>query len=152
MNATLVAVGLSALGVTSLVALGAFFVRKWFLPGLEVVVGRYVDAPLKALHERVSVVESDVDELPKRWDDIRGESKRLRDRATYHVRRARAELEQLDLEDPELDALASDLRGRNGEGEHAEQLPLVPDDVAPVAAQEPPIMTALRHKWAKHGL
>jgi len=116
------------------------------------VIGRYVDEPMKVLHERVAALESDVDELPKRWDDIRGESKRLRDRATYHVRRARAELEQLDLEDPELDALASDLRGRDAEGEHGSQLPLVPDamETAP-PAQEDPIMAALRHKWAKNG-
>jgi len=152
MNATLLAVGTLALGVTALVALGAFVVHKWLEPMMDVVVGRYVDAPIKHLHDRVAALESDVDELPKRWDDIRGESKRLRDRATYHVRRARAELEQLDLEDPELDALASDLRGRNGEPEQAGELQSVPDLVATVAPEESAIDRALRYKWSKHGL
>jgi len=152
MDTTFVAVGVLALGVTALVALGAFFVRRWLQPAFELVVGRYVDEPLRALHERVKAVEADVDELPRRWEEIARDSKKLRDRATYHVRRARSELEALGLEDPELETLAKELRGANGEGEHGAQLPLVQDDLAPVAAEESPIDRALRHKWAKHGL
>lgn len=153
MNATVLAVGVLALGVTAVVALGAFAVRKWLQPALDLVVGRYVDDPIRLLHERLKTLENDVDELPRKWQEIERDSKKLRDRATYHVRRVRAELDQLDLADPELDALASDLRGRDGEpGEQGELLP-VPAAVAEVTpAQEDPIMAALRHKWAKHGL
>jgi len=151
MNATLIAVGVLALGVTALVALGALFVQKWLRPLLDLVVGRYMERPIRLLDERIKQLESDVDELPKKWDDIRDASKKLRDRATYHTRRVRAELGALDLADPELDAIADSLRGANGEGEPEGELPLVLADVAE-ASEEDEMTRALKHKWANRGL
>ena len=59
--------------------------------------------------ERLKLLESDIEGLPRKWEAIKRESAAAETRARYHARRALDELEERGLTSPGLEAVASEL-------------------------------------------
>jgi len=137
---------LSAFGALA----GVAFMRQAVIPWIREVVEVHV-------HSQLGVIETSIERVEKRLDEDlwaskedRHEAKRLRDRATYHVRRARRELAAVELQDGELEGIAGELRLLDGEGSEQSELPGLPDSVEAAPPSEKDQMTAaFAAKWSK---
>jgi len=146
-NILLVITGLLlALGI---VATGVAFTRQVLKPWIHDEVEAYVGQQLELFGTQFSQLSDEVAALPKTYEEERRESKRLRDRASYHVRRARAELADLNLEDGELEGLAGELRLIDASGSEDSILPDVRDGVAPGAEEKTVMQRAFESKWSR---
>lgn len=148
MNSILFGGGVLALGVAAIAAVVFFVVRKWANPLLEAVLERYWSARWQELIDRVSSLEADVDTLPRVWEEFAGDAKKAQDRARWHVRRARKELQERGFTDDELDTLDSTLRPIDGDRGNGSGMSGLQDPVAPVPPPPESWQTkALRRKW-----
>jgi len=145
-----IAVGLLALVAILTLAAGAFAVARWGLPLFRVALETYWSKKVGGFEQRVASLEADVTDLPRTWGEFAADAKKRQERARWHVRRVKRELEDRGLADAEIDDLDTTLRVIDGEGGGASGVHEVSSDVgqAPEPALDP-VTIALRHKW--HG-
>lgn len=99
------------------------------------------------LIERLNLLESDVERLPRTWDQIKREAASAETRARYHARRALDELEERGLTSPGLEGVASELFADNGEAGRAEGLQPVPETLEGPPVEPDYLTLANRRKY-----
>lgn len=70
-----------------------------------------------------------VENLPRKWEEIRDETRRFQARAYHHVKRVRNSLAENGLEDHEIESLAGELQLDDGEPSEAEGVLALHEDV-----------------------
>lgn len=153
MISTLAAVGFFALGVAALATFGAFAVLRWGKPAFREIVERTWSPIVAELEERVGMIEAQVMELPTTWEDFASEAKKQHERARWHIRRVKKELEERGLADDQIDALDGSLHPTDGGGGNGSGVHDMPGNLAedPTLPPQTPIGTALAYKWRFHG-
>ena len=149
MNVSLIVVSVSFLSLALLAVLLGFVVKKWAFPLSKAVLEGWWSERWDTLQARLEELERHVDTLPQLWEEFAVDARKRQERARWHVRRVKKELEKNGLSDPEIDSLDSDLRPLDGEGSEDGGLSPLSDHVAqtPSATAEDPITAALRRKW-----
>jgi len=146
-----IAVGLLAgLGSTILVILGLAVAFVRHADALIAWASGYIEGSVQPFESRLKALEALVDDLPVRWDEIRDEAQKIKARAHYHVKRARSELAEIGLEDPELEGLDGQLRLIDDGRSEEEGMRSVPEGVVgvPEASQvESWQLATMRHKY-----
>jgi len=148
-----VLVSVSVLAV--ILAFGVYFgitaVQRWGVPTLKAGLEAYWSDRWETVEERLDVLERHVDTLPQIWEDFAVDAKKRQERARWHVRRVKKELEKHGLADPEIETLDSDLRPAHGGGGDEGELPLLSDAMAQNTPEpeEDPVTRTLRHKWGR---
>lgn len=150
MNLTFFAIGFAALALLALAVSGYFTVKRWFFPVFKMTLESYWRGRWDIIDERLESLETDVAQLPRVWEEFASEAKKSQERARWHVRRVKKELEQRGLTDDEINSLDSEIRNRDGAGGDQGELLDLSDAMAKVspAPEEDPIQKALRRKWA----
>ena len=145
----LIAFGLASGAAFILAVLAAFAVKKWVYPVSKTALEAYWSARWDAIEERFIAIEKDLLELPRVWEEFARDAKRSQERARWHVRRVKTELEKLGLSDPEMDSIDSNLQPSDADGSGEEGMLALHDAVASDAPPptEDPITLALRRKW-----
>lgn len=144
--------GISALlfVVFAVVVFGAYSVKRWGFPVARHALETYWSARWTTIDERLRDLEEDVSSLPRVWEEFSRDAKKAQERARWHVRRVKKELERLGYEDAEIDALSEDLRRRDGEGGNGQGLLPLHDALEADAPPPPdPITQALNRKWGR---
>lgn len=149
---TLSALGVALSAVFLTVAMGIFAVFRWGKPLFQTLVEREWSARVSHLRERLEDVEREMEDLPRKWESFAYEAKKAQERARYHARRVKKELEARGFADDEIDAMVGSLHGIDGARGENGGLRELPDDVAevPQLETEDPTIIALRRKWG-HG-
>lgn len=109
---------------------GAFMGFKYGFPALVDAIDRRLDPAWRQFAKELAQLRADIDAIPKSFEEYQAEVKRLHDRAYHRVRRARAELAERGVADPEVDQVAGELQQFDGEGGLPGQLSLLPEDMA----------------------
>lgn len=91
-----------------------------------------IDAGAKSVRAEIRDLEDLVDRLPRRWEEIQDEARRLDGRARYAASSARKELAEHGLTDDKLEALALELQLGNDDGGGISELSPMPEAVAGV--------------------
>jgi len=128
MNGSALIAVLSALAAAILAVVGAFALWARLLMKVEETSRQCMEEGIRDLHTLVADLARSVDDLPRRWDDIRSETRRLRDRAIYHHRRVSDELEEAGYEDPEITSIGKELGVLDPASEVGDQIELLPDE------------------------
>ena len=137
-----------ALAVSFLTIVGAVvafpYAKALVMGALESYIDGKVSHLMVGIRDRGDRLEAGVADLKRlidvtslTWEAHENEVKRLGNRADHHVRRARAELAQHGVSDPELEEIGGQLQLLHGERSDAGELPAVSQEVAPVAAPKP---------------
>jgi len=148
MNTSLLLGGLFAFLAVALAVFGIYSGRKWVFPLLVKALEAYWSERWTDLEVRLQGIEADLASLPRVWQEFATDAKKAQERARWHVRRVKQELESRGLSDPEIDTLDSDIRRRDGEGGNGQGVLPLPENMEAVSqTQEDPIARALRQKW-----
>ena len=108
--------------------LGIFYLARVIQRGMERVTELLEGDSGWEWRSRMNDMEDAVERLPRKWGEIVAEAKRSEERARYHVRTARKELEELGMESPGLEAVAGELRLLEGEDQGGDGVqPLPPE-------------------------
>jgi len=145
-----------AFTVLALVVLGVSLVyvgRTWAIPIARTALETYWSERWETVDERLRALEEDVGSLPRVWEEFSRDSKKAQERARWHVRRVKKELERHGLADGEIDSLDSELRRVDGEGSNGQGLLPLHDvlEESPQGQPQTPIDLALSHKWRMYG-
>ena len=148
MNNAIFAVGILLLGVAAVVIVAFLGVQRWLKPVLEAALERYWSEGQAAMEDRLMALEADVSALPRTWEEFATDARKADQRARWHVKRVRTELEERGLVDDEVDALSRELRLVDGSGGNSSGVQSLQDPVAeiPTPSQDP-IQRALRKKF-----
>lgn len=149
MNATLIAFATILAAALLWVILGYVVLRRFGMPTAKVALEAYWSERWKEIDDRLSALENDVGSLPRVWEEFAKDAKKSQERARWHVRRVKKELEERGLSDGELDSLDSEIRTRDGERGNGQGLLPLHDAMAEIPASPPedPITQVLRRKW-----
>lgn len=148
MNTTLLLASVFSFLAVALAILGVYAGRKYISPVLRTALEAYWSQRWQEIHERLRDLEEDVSKLPRVWEEFSRDAKKGQERARWHVRRVKKELERHGFEDAEIDALDSEIRARDGAGGNGQGLLPLHDAMEEVPTpQEDPLARALRQKW-----
>lgn len=150
MDTTLFAISAVVLTLLCLVVSMVFAVRLWAKPLFETVLERSQSAFRSEIGARLEGLERDVERLPRAWEEFADDARKTQQRAQWHVKRVKKELQERGLQDEEIDALGSSIRSIDGDGGGEGQLQLLQDPVAEIPAatvQEDWMTQALRRKY-----
>lgn len=148
MDLVILSFGLLCLGLAAVGVLGFFAVKRWAFPVAKAALETYWSARWKEIDGRLTDIEEELDRLPRVWEEFARDAKRSQERARWHVRRVKKELENLGLADGEIDTLSGDLRPYNADGGGEEGVLPLHDAVAKTpTVEENPINQALRRKF-----
>jgi len=147
---TIVGIGILTLGLASLAFLGIFLVRKWGIPTAKLALEAYWEGRWGEVDQRLSDLESDVAALPRTWKEFSDESRKQQNRARWHVRRVKQELEERGLQSEEINEISDSLRATDGEGSEEQGVLPMYENLAEVSPPSPDPMNAVLHrKWGK---
>jgi len=138
-----------------LAAGGAFLALRWGWPAVLKAVVSHMEPALREHTTRIDAIETAVEAIPASFEAYQKEVKRIHDRAYVVVRRARKELAESNVEQPELEQLATGLQLFDGAGGADGEVSQVPEALAPYAA---PVEASTPLTWRqltfrrKHGL
>lgn len=148
MEIVILSVGVFAIGVALLAVLGFVAGKKWAYPVAKTALETYWSARWDEIDKRIEACEEELDRLPRVWEEFARDAKRSQERARWHVRRVKKELENLGLADGEIDTIDSNLRPLDADGSGEEGVLPLRDAVAKAPQKETdPITLALRRKW-----
>lgn len=88
---------------------GAFLGLKWGWPAVLAGVDRHMEAKHDALRASIALLRSDLDVIPASFETYQKEVQRLHGQAYRLVRRARKELADSGVIDPEIEGVAGEL-------------------------------------------
>lgn len=150
METVILSVGVFAIGVGLLAILGLVIGKKWAYPLAKTALEGYWSARWNEIDGRLTNCEEELDRLPRIWEEFARDAKRSQERARWHVRRVKKELENLGLADGEIDTIDSDLRPVDADGGGEEGVLPLRDVVAKTSPpKEDPITAALQRKWGR---
>lgn len=148
MEQTIIALGAGVFFIIAASVLGAYVLSKWGLPVARTALEAYWSERWGVIDERLRDIEEDVGSLPRVWEEFATDAKKAQERARWHVRRAKKELETRGFGDAELDTLDSEIRARDGAGGNGSGLPELFDHVEEVpTAPANPMNEVLKRKW-----
>jgi hypothetical protein len=149
MDTTIIAISVFLLTLFLTAIFGTLLVQKWGRPLFQEVMERGWRVQEEGLVARVETLESDVERLPRTWEEFAVDAKKIHDRTRWHIRRVKTELEQRGLSDAEIDTLDGTLRPLDGEGGEDRQLSILQDVVeeVPTTPEESWMARALRRKY-----
>ena len=152
MDTTLVAVGILALGLVAVTALGIFLGKTWAKPLIKAVVEGSQSVRWAGTEARLEALEKDVERLPRVWEEFADDARKAQGRAQWHVKRIKKELQERGLQDDEIDSLGSSLRPIDGDGGNGSGLPSLQAPMEEILeGAEDAVTLALKHKWGRHG-
>jgi hypothetical protein len=150
MESVLVGVSGVLFVVFAVAVFGAYSLKRWGFPIATAALEAWWSERWQEINERLRDLEEDVSNLPRVWEEFSRDTKKAQERARWHVRRVKKELERLGYEDAEIDRLSEDLRSRDGAGGNGQGMLPLHDAMAEVATPaEDPITQALRMKWSR---
>lgn len=148
MNQGLLAAGFLALAVAIVAGLGAILAHRWGLPLARAALEAYWSERWNAAESRLQELELQAERLPRVWEEFAKDAKKAQDRARWHVRRVKQELQERGLQDDEINLLDGTLREADGEGGNGSGLSDLQGPLATVPEIPPsPIEIALNRKW-----
>jgi len=149
MNITLFGVAALLFVVVLSLALGIIALQKWGFPLARTALEAWWSDRWDLINERLRNVEEDVGSLPRVWEEFATDAKKAQERARWHVRRTKKELEKRGLADVELDSLDGEIRERDGAGGNGQGLLELSEAVEEVPAPPPqdPMNAVYRRKW-----
>lgn len=149
MDTTLFGVAALLFSVVLSLAFAIYAVRKWAFPIARTALEAWWSERWEEVNERLRNVEEDVGNLPRVWQEFATDAKKAQERARWHVRRTKKELDKRGLSDPELDTLDSEIRHRDGEGGNGQGLLELSETMAEIPRQPPedPMNALYRRKW-----
>jgi hypothetical protein len=149
MDTTLFAVSALLLTLLALGVSGVLAIRLWAKPLFETVLERSQSAFRSEIGARLEELERDVERLPRVWEEFADDARKTQQRAQWHIKRVKKELQERGLQDEEIDTLGSSLRPVDGNGSGESQLQLLQDPVAEVleVPEESWMARALRRKY-----
>jgi len=140
----------------ALAAGGTFLALKWGWPAILSAVVTHMDPAITQLAGRIQEIERDVAGIPKSFLEYQKEVKKIHDRAYLVARRARKELAESGVQEPELEQISTDLQLFDGTGGEAGPVPTMPEGVArlaaPYEAAQAPLTWRQRTFRKKHGI
>lgn len=152
MNTTLLVGSLLSFFTVVLLGLGLYAGRKWVVPVIRTALEAYWSQRWQEVDERLRALEEDVGSLPRVWEEFSRDAKKAQERARWHVRRVKKELDRLGYEDGEIDGLDAEIRERDGGGGNGQgMLPLHDALEEGPSAPTDPLSQALIHKWRING-
>jgi len=130
------------------VFLGVIALKKWAFPVAHAALEAWWSERWGEINERLRNVEEDLVALPRTWEEFARDAKKAQERARWHVRRVKKELEARGFEDAEIDTLDGELFRTDGEGGNGQRLLPLHDAVETVPpAPENWRTRALNQKW-----
>lgn len=149
MDITLIGVAALLFSVVLTLSAGIYAVRKWGFPVARTALEAYWRERWDEVNERLRGLEEDVGKLPRVWQEFANDAKKSQERARWHVRRVKKELEARGLTDAEIDSLDGEIRNRDGAGGDGQRMLELSEAVEarPPRPPEDPLTAVMRRKW-----